>query len=128
MKDIPSDLAFFFSKDPALLPLFCQLSDCIHALYPSASCLVQKSQISFRDPRPFFYAWLPAGRIKRPPMHSLGLTFGLGEPVRHPRILHCVEPYPGRFTHHLLLTCPEELDDTLQGWIRASHCFRNPQG
>ena len=73
MPEIPQDLAFFFSGNPSLLPLFLRLSDFVASLYPSASLLVQKSQVSFRDPKPFLYAWRP-----HHPRAGLGLGVAWG--------------------------------------------------
>ena len=39
--------------------------------------------------------------------------------MEHPRILQAVEPYPGRWTHHLLLTAPEDVDGLLAAWLAA---------
>ena len=49
-------------------------------------------------------------------------TLGLGRRVEHPRILQAVERYPGRWTHHLLLTAPEDVDGLLAaaGWPRPT--------
>jgi hypothetical protein len=34
-----------------------------------------------------------------------------------------VEPYPGRFTHHVLLSGTEEIDDELLGWVKEAAVF-----
>ena len=34
-----------------------------------------------------------------------------------------VEPYPGRWTNHILVTRPEELDGELMEWLREAQDF-----
>ena len=34
-----------------------------------------------------------------------------------------VEPYPGRWTNHILITRPEEVDVELMEWLREAHNF-----
>lgn len=50
-------------------------------------------------------------------------TLPLYETLDSPRIAVQTEPYPGRWTHHIVLSREEELDDELLGWIRASYAF-----
>ena len=51
------------------------------------------------------------------------VTFGLGHKVESPRIDVATEPYPGRWTHHVLIGGPEEVDDELMAWVRAAAEF-----
>ena len=50
-------------------------------------------------------------------------TLGLGRRVEHPRILQAVEPYPGRWTHHVLVTEADQIDEELMGWLREAWDF-----
>ena len=58
------------------------------------------------------------GRRPGPPFP--GGAFGLREPLDHPRISGRVEPRPGRWTHHVVVGTPQELDGELLGWLRAA--------
>lgn len=49
------------------------------------------------------------------------MTFWLGYRLESPRI--AVEPYPGRFTHHVLVSGPGEVDDELMGWVEETAVF-----
>lgn len=40
-----------------------------------------------------------------------------------PRVDAATEPYPNRWTHHLLISDPAEIDDELMGWIREAAAF-----
>ena len=51
------------------------------------------------------------------------LTFGLSYRKDSPRIAVATEPYPGRWTHHVLLTEPSQLDEELLGWVEEAYTF-----
>ena len=40
-----------------------------------------------------------------------------------PRIDAAVEPYPNRWTHHVLVASEEEIDGELMGWVKAASEF-----
>ena len=42
---------------------------------------------------------------------------------RSPRIAVATEPYPGRWTHHIVVSSLEEIDDELMGWIKEAAAF-----
>jgi hypothetical protein len=60
-------------------------------------------------------AELPAG--------WLTLTLGLPAPLGSPRAAVSVEAYPGRWTHHFVLSRPEELDGELMAWVGEAYAF-----
>ena len=105
----------FFDKAPELLPLYAALEDAILARCPDAQVLVMKSQIAFTVARRFAFASLRGRRLI--------VTFGLPRRVDSPRIWQAVEPYPGRWTHHVILRSRSEIDDTLLGWIEEAWNF-----
>ena len=51
------------------------------------------------------------------------VTFGLGAKVEDPRIAVAVEPYPNRWTHHVLVSRPEEVDEKLLSWLQEAYTF-----
>ena len=51
------------------------------------------------------------------------VTFGLEHKAESPRIDIATEPYPNRWTHHVLISELEEIDDELMGWIREAAEF-----
>ena len=84
---------------------------------------VQKSQISFYQRRLFAAASLPIRRKKTWPERCLVVTAGLNRRLDSPRVAAAVEPYPGRWTHHLLLSRPEEADGQLRAWLAEAYQF-----
>ena len=65
-----------------------------------ASMRVTKSQVAFRRRRGFAWVWMPGRYLKRATA-PLVLTLSLPQRDSSPRWKEIVEPYPGRFTHHL---------------------------
>lgn len=116
----------FLGKAPGLVTLYAALREQVLAMFPLSDIRVQKTTISFRDPMPYCYVTVPAGRIdKRRSDKYLVVTVLLGERLEHPRIAQCTEAYPGRFTHHIPLGRFDELDQPLLEWVRQSHAFRS---
>ena len=114
-----NDLLFFFDGKPAELALYQALYNQLDAAFPGASVKVQKSQVSFYDAGLFVMVSLP----KRKRDSGVVVTFGLGRREPSPRIGAAVEPYPNRWTHHVTVTRPEELDEELMAWIQEAWTF-----
>jgi len=51
------------------------------------------------------------------------VTFGLAHKLESQRIEIATEPYPNRWTHHLLISDGEEIDNELMSWIREAAAF-----
>lgn len=114
-----NDILFFFNGRPDALELYKTLFQQLDAAFPQASVKVQKTQISFYGPRLFAMASLP--RRKRDP--GLMVSFGLGRRLGSPRVSMAVEPYPGRWTHHVPVTDRELLNRELLGWLEEAWNF-----
>lgn len=118
-----SDVLFFFDGRPRELALYQCLERRMEELIPEASVKVQKTQISFYGRHLFAAVSLPLRRRKAWPEHCILVTFGLGNPLDSARIAAAAEPYPGRWTHHVLLSREEQADEELMGWIREAYVF-----
>lgn len=117
------DELLFFDKMPAILPVYARLREQLEAAYPDLGIRVGKSQISFRNRYGFAAASLPWRRVKGWPAEYLLVSFGLARRLDDPRIAQAVEPYPNRWTHHVLVQTPEEVDETLLRWIDEAYWF-----
>ena len=62
-------------------------------------------------------------RKKTWPEHCILVTFGLSHRVEDPRIAVAVEPYPNRWTHHVVVDKPEQIDGKLLSWLREAWDF-----
>jgi hypothetical protein len=80
-----------------------------------------KTQVSFGNGRKFAWVWLPQMWIGNQPEESITLTFALDHRIEHPRIKEVLEPYPGRWTHHVVINVESEIDDTLRRWLRKAY-------
>ena len=110
-----TDVMLFFSRAPGALPLYERLEGEILSRFPETTVTVQKSLIAFDNGRRFAFASLRGKRLV--------VTFGLGNRVDSPRIAQATEPYPGRWTHHVLVADASELNDELFQWIALAYDF-----
>lgn len=118
------DILFFFDKNPEALPLYEALEERILSEIPDVKIKVQKTQISFANKHNFaFVSFLPARKAKERPDIYITVTFGLGYRKESPRIDAATEPYPNRWTHHMLISRVDEVDDELMGWIKEAGAF-----
>lgn len=118
-----SDLLFFFDGRSAELALYQTLFQQIEARFPESTVKVQKSQISFYGRHFFAAASLPVRRRKDWPEHCILVTFGLSYEKTSPRIAVAVEPYPNRWTHHVVVSQEAEIDGELLAWLAESYTF-----
>lgn len=118
------DTLFFFDKHPDALPLYELFEQKLLSELGSADIKVQKTQISFSNKHNFaFVSFLPVRKAKERPQTYIVITFGLGHRVESPRIDAATEPYPNRWTHHVLISEPEEIDEELMGWVEEAAAF-----
>jgi len=114
----------FFDRHPAALPLYEKLKCSILAEIPETRIEVRKTQISFFTKHMFAAAsFTPVRKAKERPDPFLTVTFGLRCRKNSPRIAATVEPYPGRWTHHVMIGSTEEVDAELMGFIREAAIF-----
>lgn len=114
-----SDVLFFFEGRLGELTVYQELFRCLEAEFSDTSVKVQKSQISFYNRH--LYAMVSLPRRKKD--SGLLVTFGLARRLASPRVVMAVEPYPGRWTHHVLVSGEEQIDRELLEWIREAYEF-----
>lgn len=114
----------FFEPHPDALPIYEVLEQKILKDIPGVRVKFQKTQISFYNKHMFACASFMRVRKKKDcPEPFLVVTFSLPHQVVSPRIDVATEPYPGRWTHHVLTASKEEIDDELMEWIREAAAF-----
>jgi hypothetical protein len=119
-----ADILFFFNDHMDALPLYERLEGLILEQIPDANIKVSKTQISFSNKRGFaFVSFHPCRRSKERPNVWMTVTFGLSYQKDSPRIDAATEPYPNRWTHHVMVGSEEEIDIELMGWIREAAEF-----
>ena len=120
------DTLLFFDQYPAALPLYSAFEEKLCRLFPDSQKRVQKTQITFYHRRVFACASFQ--RVKRKaelPEGSMVITLGLHRPLESERVAVKTEPYPGRWTHHIVVSRAEDLDEELLSWIREAYDFAN---
>lgn len=118
-----ADELLFFDRLPRFLPVYAELKEKLSARYPEMTVKVAKTQISFRCRYVFAMVSLPYRRKRGWPKEYLMVSFGLPELNTSPRIAASAEACPGRWTHHVLVERPEDLDAELLGWIDEAYRF-----
>ena len=113
----------FFEKMPGAFPLYEMIRGLICSEFDNVKVRVQKTQISFSNRYNFAFVSLPNRRIKGHPDVYIILTFGLGRRLEHPRVAIATEPYPGRWTHHIIIQGKDEIDDQIVAWLNEAYHF-----
>ena len=118
-----ADTLLFFAGRAEELGLYAALLDWLTPL-GEVTPVVHKTQISLRNRRVF--ACVSMLRVRKKallPPHYLVLTLGLPYPIRSSRVDGPVEARPGRWTHHIVVSEENELDEELLGWVRKAYAF-----
>ena len=114
----------FFDQMPEALPLYQKFEREVLSRVEDVHIKVQKTQITYSNRHVF--ACVSFAKVRkakeRPPVYIV-VTFGLAYKKESPRIDIATEPYPNRWTHHVLISELEEIDDELMGWIREAAEF-----
>ena len=129
VKDPDTDILMFFNGHEDVLALFGYFENLLAGTFPTVNRRVQKTQITFFNRHVF--ACVSFAKVKRKaelPDGYMVITIGLPRPLDSERAAVITEAYPGRWTHHFVISSPEELDEELVSWIRESYAFANTKG
>ena len=124
MKELDADTLLFFAGHEKALPLYAVFEEKLYARFPETQQRVQKTQITFFNRHVF--ACVSFQKVKRKaelPVPYLVITLGLPYPLGSNRVAVKCEPYPGRWTTHIVVGSADELDDELFEWIGQSYTF-----
>lgn len=120
MDDTPD----IFTGKPEERALYEAFLDRAAAELPEFTVSSQKTQMTFRNPRVFACVSLMRPLAKRLlPEHYIVVTLGLARPLDPPRAARTVEPYPGRWTNHIVVGSADEVDDELVALTREAYDF-----
>ena len=113
-----------FSGHPGALPLYLAFDGRVRGQVENVRVKVQKTQISYYNRHLFAcVSLLPARRAADRPKDYITVTFGLDRRVDSPRIDSACQPYPNRWTHHVLVASAGEIDEELMGWVAEAAAF-----
>lgn len=118
------DTLHFFEQQKEALPLYEALEARILDEIPDVRIKVQKSQISFYNRHLFgCVSFLRVKKKKEMPACYIVVTVGLARKLESPRVAVAIEPYPGRWTHHIVVSEPDQIDDQLMDWLKEAAAF-----
>lgn len=90
------------------------------AAYDDVEERVSRTQVAWRTPRRgFAYAW--DRRWQRSAHAGPVLSVATTRRIDSPRFKEVVEPRPGLWQHHLVVTSLDQLDDEVRGWLADAH-------
>lgn len=114
----------FFDQMPEALPLYQKFEREVLSQVEDVHIKVQKTQIAYSNRHVF--ACVSFAKVRkakeRPPVYIV-VTFGLAYKKESPRIDIATEPYPNRWTHHVLVSEEEQIDEELLGWVEEAAAF-----
>ena len=117
-------ILYFFEGNMDALPLYERLEQRILNEIEDVQVKVQKTQISFYNRHLFAcVSFAKVRKAKERPDTYIVVTVGTGRRLESPRIDIATEPYPNRWTHHILISGPDEIDDELIGWVKEAAAF-----
>ena len=114
----------FFDQMPEALTLYQKFEREVLSRVEDVRIKVQKTQITYSNRHVF--ACVSFAKVRkakeRPPVYIV-VTFGLAYKKESPRIDIATEPYPNRWTHHVLVSEEEQIDEELLGWVEEAAAF-----
>lgn len=118
------DILLFFNQHQTLLPLYEMLAGKVVIQFPDTKIKVQKTQVTFSNRH--VYACVSFLRVKKKaelPDSYFVLTLGLPYPLESGRVAAKTEPYPGRWTTHIIINKMSDLDEELFAWVGQAYMF-----
>ncbi len=121
---VKQDTLAFFDKRRELYPLYESFESKIIKEYPVSKIKVQKTQITLSNRHIFAcISFMRPLKKSELPSSYFVITLGLPYPLDSGRAAVKTEPYPGRWTTHIIISSQEELNDELYGWVRQAYEF-----
>ncbi len=118
------DTLMFFDKCLDAVPLYMRFENAICSVFPNVNKRVQKTQITFSNRHVF--ACVSLARVKKKaelPDPYIVVTLGLPYPLESERVAVKTEPYPGRWTTHIVVGSADEIDEELIAWTGQAYAY-----
>ena len=124
MNPMTTDELQFFDGRPGALALYERFRARLFAVAPDAAVAVHRTQITFRARYGFaFVSFTPVRRAAERGPDWITVSFGLPARADSPRVDAAVEVRPNRWTHHVLVDDPAQIDDGLMALIAGAAAF-----
>ena len=123
-----AETLLFFQDHAEALPLYERLEQAHLERVPGTTIRTSKTQISFYNRQSFgAVSFTPVRRAAERPPVWLPVAFGLNYQKESPRIDAATEPYPNRWTHHVLISSIEDINEELLEWLEEAEAFSAPK-
>jgi predicted transport protein len=119
MEDLENKLIIFFRKMPEALSIYKKLEKKMVKCFENINIVVHKSQISFSNRYNFAFVSIRQMRGRL----CVILSFGVNYKINDIRIFQAVEPYPNRWTHHVIIQNENEIDKKIMDWLKMAYDF-----
>lgn len=123
MNSMSLDELLFFASVPAMLPVYETLRGRLTARYPDMGVSVRKTQITFRNRYGFAMVSMPWRKVRGRPAEYVLVSFVLPYRRESARIEAAVQPYPNRWTHHVVVSALVQVDEELMSWLAQAYDF-----
>ncbi len=117
-----SSIKKLFKNHAAPLKLFKVVEQYILS-FDKVNMSVTKTQVAFKTKRQFAWVWMPQTWIRQAPEGGIVVSFSLGHREQDERIKESLEPYPGRYMHHVVIEHATEFDTKVKEWLREAYTF-----
>ena len=124
VNDLEQDILAFFDAHADAFPLYKAFETKLMRMFPETKIQVKKTQISFSNRN--LYACVSFQRVRKKadlPSPYIVITLGLSYPLESSRVAVKTEPYPGRWTTHIVIGTVEEIDDELFLLVKQAYRF-----
>ena len=126
---LKNDILCFFAGHMDADPIYEYLEEQLLSRISDVKIKVSKTQISFVRKRGFaFVSFNPCRKAAQRPKVWMTVSFGLGYRKESSRIDVATEPYPGRWTHHVMVGSIVDVDEELLSWLTEAAEFALAKG
>ena len=124
LTQIKQDTMMFFDGHREVFSIYEAFENRLLHRYPQTKMKVQKTQITFSNRHVFAcVSFMRPKKKSELPASYFVLTLGLSYPLESERVAVKTEPYPGRWTTHIVISAVSDLDQELFDWIRQAYGF-----
>lgn len=120
--DVEYRIERFFEPHPGTLEIYRTLETILFA-HEGVTRDLLKTQIAFSHGKRMAFVWFPIRKMKVRPKVYVLLTLCLGRRADHPALAEVVEPYPGRWTNHFVISGEDDIDRSLLEYIDEAWRF-----
>ncbi|MEH6905250.1 MULTISPECIES: DUF5655 domain-containing protein [Neobacillus] len=121
------DVERFFTGQEKHISLFQAVEETINSIGP-VTIEVKKSVISIGTKTKFAWIWMPQPWSSTRPEDCLALTFVVDRYIEDEKIVEAVEPYPGRWIHHVIIKMEADLNKDVYQWLSEAYTFSQNRG